>query len=132
MLPKVKSKLYFSGKDIDFQCLSKQLNLEATKVRKKNEWPQVSIDSGLATDFWMYQIGEEECTAISFQLDKLEDIFLPKLNVIRELINTYSLEINVVVIKTKTGNAPELVLTRENIKFLSLIHAEIGFDFYID
>lgn len=133
MLPKVKSKLYISGKEIDFQSLSKNLNLEAKKVRKAKEWPQVSIDAGLATDFWLYEIEEEECVAISFQIDELERLLWPKLDVIKELMNKYSFKISVqIVVKMEAGNGPEFFLSEENIKFLSLINAEISFDLYID
>lgn len=36
------------------------------------------------------------------------------------------------MVEAELGEYPELVLTRENIDFLSSIHAEIGFDLYIN
>lgn len=45
----------------------------------------------------------------------------------------YALELSVtIVVEMEVGSGPELVLTKENIAFLALVNAEVGFDLYID
>ena len=133
MLPKIKINFYLAGDDVDLGDLSEKLNLQPTRVRKKNEWPQASILAGIAQDVWELQMEKEECKAVSIQLDKLQKRLISKVEIIKELSSQYRLESSVtVVIEMEAGGGPEMVLSKENIVFLSLLNAEIGFDLYID
>lgn len=122
-----------AGNNVNLDILTEKLNLQPTRIRKKNEWPQASIIAGIAQDVWELQMGKEECRAVSIQLDKLQDSLYSKVEIIKELSKKYLLETSItVVIEMETGDGPEMVLSKENIAFLSSINAEIGFDLYID
>lgn len=133
MTPKVKVSFYLSGDDVDLNVLTEEIGIIPTKVRKKTDWPQVSISMGIAKDSWLLETEKEECKAISNQFDKLCKILFPKADVILSLSEKYLLEASVtIVVEMEVGNGPELVLSKENVAFLSLINAEIGFDLYIE
>lgn len=132
MTPKVKVSFYLSGDDVDLDVLTKEIGIKPTKVRKKEEWPQVSISMGIAKDGWLLETEKEDCKAISIQLDKLRKMLFPKVDVIVTLSEKYFLETSVtIVIEMEAGDGPELVLSKDNVAFLSRINAEIGFDLYV-
>lgn len=121
------------GDDVELNAITEELNLLPTKMRKRDEWPHASIVAGLARDTWELQTEKEECKAVSIQMNKLQSVLLPKVDVINKLVKKYLLEISVtVVIEMEAGDGPEVVLAKENIDFLSSINAEVGFDLYID
>ena len=62
LTPKVKVSFYMSGDDVDLDVLTEQIGIKPTKVRKKSEWPQVSISMGMAKDSWLLETEKEECT----------------------------------------------------------------------
>lgn len=133
MAPKVKVSFYLTGDDAELDVLTEEIGIIPTKVRKKIEWPQVSISMGIAKDVWLLETEKEECRAVSIQLDKLQKRLYPKLDVILELCKKYVLETSItIVVEMETGDGPELILSRDNVAFLSLINAEIGFDLYVD
>lgn len=84
--PKVKVGFYLSGDDVDFNILTEEIGIVPTKVRKKADWPQVSISMGIAKDSWLLETQKEECKTISNQLDKMCEMLFPKVDVIRTLI----------------------------------------------
>ena len=131
--PRIKINFYMSGNNLNLDIITKRIGIEPTKVRKRTEWPQASISAGIAKDTWLLQLNDEECKAVSIQLDKLQYLLFSKVPIIKELSKEYLLEVSVtVVIDMEKGDGPELVLSPSNIKFLSLINAEIGFDLYIN
>ena len=133
MAPKVKVSSYMSGDDVDLDALTKQIGIKPTKVRKKAEWPQVSVSMGIAKDAWLLETEKEECKEVSVQLDKLQKFLFPKIDVILALREKYFLETSItIVVEMEAGDGPELVLTKDNIAFLALIDAEIGFDLYLE
>lgn len=133
MKPKVKVGFYLSGDDVDFHILTEEIGIVPTKVRKKADWPQVSISMGIAKDSWLLETQKEECKVISNQLDKMCEMLFPKVDVIRTLIQKYKLESSVtIVVEMEAGNGPEFVLSKDHVAFLALINAEIGFDLYFE
>lgn len=133
LTPKVKVSFYMSGDDVDLDILTEQIGIKPTKVRKKSEWPQVSISMGIAKDSWLLEMEKEECIAVSTLFDKLQKILFPKTDIIIALSEKYALEVSVtVVVEMEVGSGPELALTKENIVFLALVNAEVSFDLYID
>lgn len=133
MTPKVKVSFYLSGDEVDLDVLTEAIGIKPTKVRKKAEWPQVSISMGIAKDGWLLEIEKEACKAVSIQLDKLCKMLFPKIDVILTLSEKYSLKTSVtLVVEMEAGDGPELVLSKDNVAFLALINAEIGFDLYVE
>lgn len=132
-MPKVKADFYLTGDEVDLDSITQTLGISPTKMRKKNEYPLKTQEAGMALDLWQLSTGKEECRAVSLQLDKLQDMLLPKVEIINKLSKEYTLEASMtIVIEMETGAGPEMVLSSKNIHFLYLIDAEIGFDLYID
>ncbi len=132
-MPRIQTALYLSGEDVDLEALTSALALSPTGIRKKESWPRPSIEAGIAKDAWEYRLDKEECNAVSSQVDKLQSVFSDKVRTLIDLEKSFSVKANVVVIiEMDAGDAPELVLSTDNIGFLHRINAEIGFDLYID
>lgn len=133
MVPRIQIAFYLTGEDVDLEALTDALALSPTGTRKKESWPKPSIGAGIAKDSWEFRLDKEECRAVSSQINKLQSVFSDKICTLIDLERKYSLRANVaVIIETEAGDAPELVLSTDNIDFLHKIHAEIGFDMYID
>ena len=47
-MPKIKVGFYMAGNNVELNAITEELNLQPTKTRKKNEWPQASISACLA------------------------------------------------------------------------------------
>jgi hypothetical protein len=118
--------------NFNFIKLTEALDIMPSKVRKRLDFPAQSINSGIATNEWVMSIRKENCSSVSEILDQVQQIFNNKEYLIIELCKRYDLSITVsIVIDMEEGNGPEIVLSKENIKFLSNIDAEVGFDVYI-
>ena len=132
-MPKVKVSLFFAGNYIPLTDIAAKIGILPTQVRKKEDWPLASVLAGIAQDALVFSTDKAECTAVSTQLDEIQIMFTPKIGTIQSLIKSYALSVNIIVmVEAELGEYPELVLTRENIDFLSSIHAEIDFDLYIN
>lgn len=106
------------GDNADINAITEELDLQPTKTRKKSEWPRASILVGLAQDTWSLQTEKEESKAVSVQMDKLQGVLLPKVDIIKKLSRKYSLETSVtVVIEMETGDGPEMVLSKKIYNF---------------
>lgn len=133
MFPRIYLKLFLSGDGIDLDMITQTLGLNPSLVRKKNDWPQGTIDAGLAVDTWMYQTACVTSWAVYEQFKELQSAFAGKTATLTELIEKFSLSTTVtVVVEMNAGNAPELVIEPEQIGFLSQIHAELAYDLYIN
>ena len=132
-MPKVKVSIFFAGNHIPLTDIAAKIGILPTQVRKKEDWPLASVLAGIAQDALVFSTDKAECTAVSTQLDEIQIMFTPKIGTSQSLIKSYALSVNIIVmVEAELGEYPELVLTRENIDFLSSIHAEIGFDLYIN
>lgn len=133
MEPIVKTHFVISGDALDFEEITCRLGVPPTETRRKAYFPEVSKALGLAHDSWIYSTPEQECRAVSVQLDALEAVLGNHVDELNQICEKFRADITVViVIKMTAGNHPELVLRKENIDFLSSLHAEIGIDPYID
>jgi hypothetical protein len=132
MIPTLKTKFYIAGDNVNLDMISKALEIEATEKKKKSDWPLTSINAGIAEDLWMLYFEKEECTAISIQVDKMEDILSSKVSVLNDLCRNNQLNVTMeIVVEMVVGEGPEFVLTRRNISFLNAINCEIGYDLYV-
>ena len=132
-MSKIKVDFYLTGSEVNLDSITQALGIIPTKIRKKNEYPFKSQEAGMALDLWQLSTGKEECKAVSLQVDMLQKVLSQKVQIINKLCEEYMLEASVtVVIEMEAGDGPEIVLTKENINFLSSLNAEIGFDLYID
>jgi len=132
-MPKIRVNFFISGANVELENITKELKIEPSNTRKKNDWPQGSINAGIAKDIWELQTEKEECKSISWQFDKLQNLLQPKTEIINKLCDYYELKTNItIVVEMEAGDGPEFVLSRGNVQFSALINAEIGFDLYID
>ena len=92
MTPKVKVSFYMTGNNVDLDILTEKIGIKPSKVRKKADWPQVSISMGIAQDTWLLEIEKEECKAVSIQFDKLQKMLFSKIDAIVALSEKFSLE----------------------------------------
>ena len=111
--------------------ISSRLKINATKSRKRMQFPKVSIDAGIARTYWSYKIREKDCRDISVPFEKIYEIFGNKVTIINELCRELELEANFTVnIHVKCGNRPLSEIPKEIITFASSINASMGFDLY--
>lgn len=132
MKPKVKTSLCIWGDVLNFNDITSDLNVFPTKIRYRDEFPEISKKMGFAKDEWIYSTQKKECNSISTQIDELEKTFENSADKLNEVCKRYSAKITItIMIEAEVGGHPELFLTRENIKFLSSIDSEVGIDPYI-
>ena len=110
--------------------ISKMLSVNCTESRKKEDFPKCSIDAGVAHNEWIYEIVYEETDKtglIQYEIDKLEMIFGGKIKEIKEICQKYDAEVlvNVYVYENELDDV-FLGLTRNNLRFLNEINAEIA------
>lgn len=133
-----KVKVFFclsSIKDnIDFKIITEKLKIKPTSVRKKSDFPKQSIDLGIALNEWIICTKNDDCCmSISKKIDNIQNLFFGKEDCLKTLVKDYELTCTFsVIINVEKNEYPEMFLTKENIKFMSQINAEIGFDLYID
>ncbi|MDD4096863.1 MAG: DUF4279 domain-containing protein [Oscillospiraceae bacterium] len=133
MIPKIKVHLYLSANSFDLAEVTRRLGVNPTRARENTEWPQVSIDMGIAHASWTYTTIEKQCLSIENPFKELIEVFFPKIAVIKELIQEFRLETTlVVVINGESVTLPEMHLSEEIIAFAASINSSIGFDMYLD
>lgn len=134
-MPKIKVSLFLTTKNdnIDFEYISKRLDIEPTYTRKKSDFPIQSIKLGFAKNGWVIHTNRDYSFSVSDQVEKIQNMFIGKEHIVCELCKKYSLKVTLeIVIEMEEGNPPEIVLSPENIKFLSQINARLAFDIYIE
>ena len=115
---------------VDFDEITERLGISEYKIRKKSDFPIQSVNAGLSVNEWSFNI-KEECRAVSDMIDKIRDILDNKEDTIEDLCKKYGLNVTLTVVaEEEKYGYPEIFLTKENIKFLTGINAEIGFDIY--
>ena len=133
MIPKIKVHLYLKADSFDLAEVTKRLSINPTEAREKTQFPQVSIDMGIACTRWKYTTTEKESLSVSDSMKELIDVFGSKVEVINELINEFQLKTRVVVvINGELVRLPEMYINKESIAFAASINASIGFDLYLD
>lgn len=133
MIPTIRVKIYLTADKLDLAEVTRRLGVTPNRARKKSEWPQVSIDLGIAVDEWNYGTPEKRCLSVDVSFKEMYATMGPKTDIIKELIRKYNLETGfVVVVCGESVNLPEMQLSEEIIAFAASINASIGFDMYLD
>lgn len=128
-LPLIQITFCLSGDEFNLDEVSSRLNIKPTETKKRSEFPIKEW----AHTYWALSTQKEHSRAISIQFKKIIDILSTKVDVIIDLCREKDLEINFIITIYMLGNdRPEIVLTKEIVKFISLLSAEVDFDFYID
>ncbi|MCL2859040.1 MAG: DUF4279 domain-containing protein [Oscillospiraceae bacterium] len=118
-------------KDFNIDEVTNRIGIVPTKTRRKNEFPQSSIEAGIAMTEWVLTIREEKCQDISIPFIKIINSLKDKKDIIKTLCNDLELTpYFTVIIHLKTGNRPLNGIPNDIISFISSINAGIGFDLY--
>lgn len=138
--PRIKVSFSFEGEEYSKEYLSEKLNLEPSRFRTKDDWPEViknwPVHNPNIPDMlkpkteWELAIGYDECKAVKLQLKKLLQKLEGKEAVINQLRKELNLSTHIQVYIETTGNFPEVYLDQESIEFLVKIDASIGFCFF--
>src|ERR1035437_8245031 len=132
-MPRIKVIFFLAADSFDIEEVTKIMKIQPMRTRKKKDWPIGTINAGFASDIWEIRTEEEECKAVRWQFEKIMRELFGRTKTINDLRRELNLKTGVVVvIKSKVGDFPEMVLTQEIISFAASINADIGFDMYID
>ncbi len=115
---------------VDFDEMTKALEIAGCRTRRKTEFPLQSVKAGVAANEWSFDI-KGNCRSVSGMIDKMQAVIKGKETSIIGLCRKYDMDaVFTVVIEEDKDGYPEIFLTKENVKFLNSINAEIGFDIY--
>ena len=124
-------KVQIFGSDCCPDIITENLEIIPCKVKRTWEYPKVTIDSGRAVDMWQWESEKELSNDLSSMIDQISLVWKPKLEIVKNLCNQYALRCNVTaVIEAKSGERPDLSLTRNNLLFLSEMVSEFSLDWY--
>jgi len=129
------------GMEVDFNEISKCLNLTPTGARTPEDWPEAikypknELPDELKPRYqWEFSLQYKECKAVSIRFEKMLEVLWNKEEIINELKKRFKLDTGFIVsiqAQHDQGNLPEVFLTQEIITFTALIGADIGFDMYL-
>ena len=91
-MPKIRVCFYLSGKDLNFDEISRYLELEPTFVRGEEQWPEASKQAGLAEDLWCLYTSMDKSKSVSEQFDKMQNNLFSKKEKIIEICKKNCLE----------------------------------------
>lgn len=132
-MARIKAYFTIGAPKLSFVEITNSIGVIPTNVRRKEDWPLPSIIAGIAEDVWIFSLENEYSNCVSQSIQKLCQIFGPKVSEIRQLCDHFCATAHVeVVIHTEENSLPEMFLSTENIRFLNELRAEIGFDVYFD
>ncbi|MDR2913263.1 MAG: DUF4279 domain-containing protein [Tannerella sp.] len=130
--PLIRIKFQLTGDKFDIDNVTKQLGLQPSRTRKKEEWPISTINAGLAGDLWQLNTICVTSKCVNEQFKILLNNLYGKENIINKLCKEYDLSTQFeVVIHAVETNSPAIVLDKDVIKFLASIDSDVGFDLYI-
>lgn len=135
---KVEVTFVVESPDLDLNELTRKMEIKPTKVRTKNDWPDV-IKKGVgipkeyqARCVWEFAEYEYACIEIENVLNKVKRKIEGKQQIIQDVQKQYDAETAVVVdIYCQEMSMPALVLSAEAITFLNSIKAELSFNICI-
>lgn len=126
-LPQIEVSFLLISDDDNIDMITDKLKIIPSKIRKKESFKI----SEFAHTLWELSSGRENCKVVSWQFDKVLSMLLDKENIINNIMEEYNLEACFVVsVHAENGDGPEVILTREIIKFAGKINARIDFDLY--
>ena len=133
MIPKLYTRFFFTGSDLDLQDITQSIGITPTQIRKEYEFPESSIKAGFAKDGWMLKGKIKESWDISDVLDELRLQLWSYCDKIQTVTKKYNAQVTVVVIiEMDDGERPVLDITEKNIHFLSALNAKLALDIYVN
>ncbi|MCB6200463.1 DUF4279 domain-containing protein [Extibacter muris] len=130
-MPLISVGFCIESKSANLRKISEVLDLIPTRSRRKSEWPQPSIDAGIACDSWELSTEQSTSMSVDTECKKLIDMLKGKENSILSLCEEYQMDVHVqVVIHMNNNRTPAIFVEKETVTFLAMVNADIGFDIY--
>ena len=128
---RVRVDLRIMGDVYDVQEISRELRITPTDTWKMGEFIRNTGKKYKYTG-WLYSIGEEETLDINTQLKKLENVFLPKEDILCRLKSKYNLDFSIdIVIYIENQSPPAIYLESPIIEFAANLGARFDMDTYV-
>ncbi len=133
LAPKIRASLCITGENMDFEFLNSEIGVQANYFRKKEEFPKVSRDYGLASDEWAFKTEQVRSYDIADAIKILVEMFKGREGKICKICTTYGFDVCVVIsLHAVLGSFPVIDIPKDCIEFLHRIGAsEINLDPYI-
>lgn len=131
ILPLISVGFCMTSDSADLEKISEVLNLVPSGIRRREEWPQPSIEAGVACDTWEIDTEQTTSMCVDAECKKIIEMLKGKENAIDSLCKQYNMKTHVeVVIHMKNTETPAIFLEKETVVFFAMINADIGFDIY--
>lgn len=134
-LPKIKISLVADGKDFNLENMTQKLEVQPTKVRTKDDWPDaIKNNPDLPDEYkprhnWCYSKTFEEMYDFTLAYQEILSKFRPKTSILKKMSTDEQIKYAVVLsIDCYDGDFPAMVVDSAMVHFLSEIDAEISFD----
>lgn len=126
---KIMVEFSLMGDYDNIEEISKDLKIDATKIRKKNDYKIKEF----AEDSWTISTGYQNVLSVSEAFNQLIRILEGKENLINQIKELNKLDsVFIVIVDASIHKMPEYILTKGIINFASYIDTEIHFDNYLD
>lgn len=128
----VRAELRIMGDEFDVQVISKELEILPTTTWNTGE--SIRDTKKIRTyTAWIFSTGVDETLDINTQLKKIEDLFLPKEDILCDLKERYNLEYSIdIVIVIENQSPPAIYLDQSIIRFAYNIDARFDIDTYVN
>ncbi len=126
-LPQIEISFLLTGQEDFLQEITDALLIKPSCIRRKQDYKYQEF----ANFMWELTTGKQESKSVDYQSADLLDKLSGKEKIIVQLLNSYKLKADLlVIIHAEIGDGPEINLSTDIIKFAAEIQAEIGFDIY--
>lgn len=125
--------LILTGSSLDFSEITEYLGVNPTKTRKKNDWPTISIQMGIAQDEWIYCGQSKDGWTTSEALSEFAQLFQGKETAVQKLLKKYNMRVCVLInVQCNTDELPVINVSPTNNVFLSSFEAELMFNLQLN
>jgi hypothetical protein len=130
MKTELKVELLFKGNNFNPEDFSKAVGINPSKT-----WREGSIGKYKGChsyDLWEYNTGTKETLDLDGLMQEIYENFNPKKEIIKSLINKYSLDVSLnIIVGIVNKEIPDLTIEKSLIELLSFLNGEIGIDTYL-
>lgn len=135
--PLINVSFSIVGKNIDFQQLSKEIDILPTETRGIDEWPKaIKNNPNLPEELqprciWSISREEDLCKQIEIPINKIIEQIKGKEQKLFEFCKKNKLKKGLsITIHAETMSLPEIVLSSNVVSYFGKLEVEIGFEIY--
>lgn len=116
----------------DTDIVTNQLKVSPTIVRKKGE-PIRNTGRKILDTSWSYSTNVVESLFLDEEIEKIVNLFSPKMDMLCELKKKYGLEFRIdVVAVIEDDRPPSMLINAEAVQFAAKLGASIDIDTYVN